>query len=235
MCTTAVSSQAACFHVDNKVGFFIFPQYLSTVLWSCHLPSAKPAQHVQGVRLSSLLGHFQLLLIHTVFPYHFPPCMKHLLTKRTSGERNSHKGLVIGLEIQGNSWSSHSLSNLTFLFPPTCCYELRSFSISQGHQERQQERSFSHRDQKSLQTPSSDLSFVGKEGLHPPTVVGDDFTSEVSIIINLRNSYLLLSAWVHVLCMQHPLQEGQLLAHIVPPCDHWSALGKTSTEKKWLK
>lgn len=56
--------------------------------------------------------------------------------------------------------------------------------ISQGHQERQQEQSFPHRDQKSFQTASSDLSFVGKTRLAPsPTVVGNDFTSEVSIII----------------------------------------------------
>lgn len=94
---------AACFHVDSKVVFFIFPKYLSTVLWSCRLHTAKPAQHVHGVGLNSLLGHFQLFTHTHCFPIpFFPPLHKTPSHKRDIWIKKSHKGLVIGLEMQGN-------------------------------------------------------------------------------------------------------------------------------------
>lgn len=104
--------------------------------------------------------------------------------------------------------------------------------ISQGHQERQQEQSFPHRDQKSFQTASSDLSFVGKTRLAPsPTVVGNDFTSEVSIIIIekfLPYCFLLkcTSFACSTLC-----RSDNCLHTLCPPCDQQSALGKASTIK----
>lgn len=92
-------------------------------------------------------------------------------------------------------------------FPPLVVMNSVASLISQGHQERQQEQSFPHRDQKSFQTASSDLSFVVKQGLHPPLLWWAMISQVRLASLSLRNSYLLLSAQVHVLCMQYPLQE----------------------------
>lgn len=122
---------------------------------------------------------------YTLFSHSFfPPLHKTPSHKRDIWIKKSHEGLVIGLEMQGNVWSSHSLSNHVFIFSPTCCYELSSFSDLPRASGEAARAKLSPQRPEILPDSFFWPLFCGQTRLAPsPTVVGNDFTSEVSIII----------------------------------------------------